>query len=762
MIMKKTHSKGSFLSFFDWNDKSQKKRFCDNPKLPDVLNQAKENMKIMPMSQIDENGENTANIASSDFNFALSISSDVEECGTNKSIGLVARLMGLDSLPDVPTVSHESSQFLEIALHSVPDYCNVDSTDTAIKSNKSFSGAIESSTMNRFQNETLHSRSAKPISVTCDKILSPIKSHGYMQSKNASYKKGEDAKIIEASRRPYMRNRMSSVGSLSVPLRTLDPQEKLKAAPRGSKLNVNGKPTVRSSNLYKSSPTVIGFDSENNNLRRGKGKSGSIVTLSKTNVQIRDTLNLNGNGRYMKQKNCHGENSNVLRQNGVTSKGKLTSKVDTNKPIQTRSSDSSAGARKTTNKCAVNSNIESKRSSTRVIDKQKEFSVSKRKSSSQKKTYDQNDARCSDKAVNTYESKSIKCNVTIDESLYQDEFSMKESMDVISFTFKSPLRKKMSESRSTIEQAMKTRTRIDVDSFDHSEKVYPEKLSLSPTKLNEIDVDELSVMLSHINPPQCTLEIERCSIISQPTEDPRCSSNNESGNDSCYQHTRTLTTFENHFISKTYLDCEDSTHGGNTVYSSMQDEKVLSSQINESISPNYKKNWSEKSSKRMRELEYVKDILSNAELMEEELMVGETDNIIMSTLFDLLENKKIGVESYEDYSKLERKAIFDCVREFLELRCKQVSVARCKSWPRWVESVTMRKRWLAEEVYKDMLEIRSMEEEVVVDEIVSKDMNTSLGRWLDFDIEVSENGLELELDIVTYLIDELVYDLWLV
>jgi RecG-like helicase len=197
----------------------------------------------------------------------------------------------------------------------------------------------------------------------------------------------------------------------------------------------------------------------------------------------------------------------------------------------------------------------------------------------------------------------------------------------------------------------------------------------------------------------------------------------------------------------------------------MQDEEILSSQINESISANYKKNWSEKSStisSRMMELDYVKDILSNAELMEEELMVGETNNIIMPTLFDLLENKKTGVEIYEEYSKLERKAIFDCVRECLELRCRQVFTTRCKAWPRWVESVTMRKMWLAEEVYKDMLEFRSMEEEVVMDEIISKDMSTPLGKWLDFDIEVSENGLELELDIVTYLIDELVSDLWLV
>lgn len=441
---------------------------------------------------MDENVESPSSIACSDFSFALSSSTSDEECETsNNSPGLVARLMGLDSLPPVSKPSHVD--FINMALDS-----NISSWDYT----------EEESTMNRFQNETLHHRSVKPISATHNNLLSPIKSHAYMKPKNA-------ANIVcEESPRPCIRNRMSS-------LRTLELQEKPDAAQRESRFNVNGKATDRRRNLYKTAPAFK--DSRNSGSSsspRGKGKSVSLATPSKTNGLSKDTLNLNGNRRCMKQneiqsnaKNCIGDKSDVLRQNGLTSKGESTTKVLNNKPTQTRSLENLTGARKTTNKCTVNSSIESKRSSTRVADKQKEFSGSKRKSSSsQKKRCDQNGARGSDNTVYIYESKSIKCNVTTDESIYNDSFSMKESRDVISFTFTSPLRRNMPELRSTITQTKETRIGVDIDSIDHSGEIYPEKLSLSPTRIDLIDIDALSVMLSHINPPQCTLEVEDCLV----------------------------------------------------------------------------------------------------------------------------------------------------------------------------------------------------------------------------------------------------------
>lgn len=68
---------------------------------------------------------------------------------------------------------------------------------------------------------------------------------------------------------------------------------------------------------------------------------------------------------------------------------------------------------------------------------------------------------------------------------------------------------------------------------------------------------------------------------------------------------------------------------------------------------------------------------------------------------------------------------------------------------------------MAEELYKELLGFRSMEE-VMVDELVTKDMSSGCGKWLDFDVEAFEEGLEVEGDIMSYLVNELVSDLLLV
>lgn len=54
-------------------------------------------------------------------------------------------------------------------------------------------------------------------------------------------------------------------------------------------------------------------------------------------------------------------------------------------------------------------------------------------------------------------------------------------------------------------------------------------------------------------------------------------------------------------------------------------------------------------------------------------------------------------------------------------------------------------------------------EEWMVDELVEKDMSTTQhGKWLNFDIEASEEGVLVEKWILSSLVDELVSDLLII
>ncbi|KAH1079160.1 hypothetical protein AAZX31_19G215300 [Glycine max] len=911
MEMEKKRSKGSFLSLFDWNSKSRKKLVWNDPEVP---KQGKENVENLPKSQltrkkVDEIGESPSNIQSCDFDSTLSICSD-EGCGS-KAPGLVARLMGLDLLPAAAVTelsctslygskSHGASHCNEGALHSADDFCPADYINTLLKPEKSSLDAMESRArkveslpIKRFQTEMLPPKSAKTIPVTHNKLLSPIKSPSILPPKNADHVMEAAAKIIEASPRPYLRNRTTSTEPSSVPLRILNLKERFEAAQYasmpGKLVNLsnaypaNGRLSERNSNLYKCTSAVKGSrGSEKNSSCHLASKGKSVSLTAKNNAHSRDTLISNDDIPCMKQKEkneiksnqlsrshkpstqktmqqrpCSSRNSNVLgqnnqKQNSMTAKGKSTSKIDSNKLTTRASSSETSGIRKTTNKGTITANIQPKRSSTRATDNQKQFSRSKTVSISQKKkiSKDVHEGRGPDNAVNNFGSKSIKCNFTTDGSFDQDAFNMIESKDVISFTFTSPLRRTMPESSSSTEQVMGTRNRIDVNSLGHSDNLYPKKLSLSPPGQPMIDSDALSVLLdkklqelaSRINLPQCTLAREGsstglrssvqdqvpsvssttpkeqnksfCSDLSsdkldsmhnshycssddpvlnmnqqlqtsEVSEDPSCSSNSERGNDLVCWHSTAVAGFETPFVCESYLDSEDSAYGS-TVYSSTQDEEVSSfSQISEPVSLESEVKGSEESSsplgggkmtikqiseisnsvdfKRSRNtvLEYVHDILCNAEFMAEEFVMGQTSALIMPNVFDLLENQHYGTENFgEEYSMLERKAIFDCASELLELRCKEAFVGTCKAWSGWMMLI-QRKSWMAEELYKELLGFRSMEE-VMVDELVTKDMSSGCGKWLDFDVEAFEEGLEIEGDILSHLINELVSDLLLV
>lgn len=161
------------------------------------------------------------------------------------------------------------------------------------------------------------------------------------------------------------------------------------------------------------------------------------------------------------------------------------------------------------------------------------------------------------------------------------------------------------------------------------------------------------------------------------------------------------------------------------------------------------------------EFEYLRELLDNAELTINKFALGQTNQVITPSLFNQLENQenKLG-RNIDEYSKLGRKVLFNYVCECLDFKCQQLFVGSCRGWAKWV-TLFQRKDWLAEELYKGLLCWKSMRD-LMLDELVDKDMSSQHGKWLDFDTEAFEEGVEIESRILTSLVDELVYDFLLV
>ncbi|XP_044485044.1 uncharacterized protein LOC123210635 isoform X2 [Mangifera indica] len=158
------------------------------------------------------------------------------------------------------------------------------------------------------------------------------------------------------------------------------------------------------------------------------------------------------------------------------------------------------------------------------------------------------------------------------------------------------------------------------------------------------------------------------------------------------------------------------------------------------------------------ELEYVKQILCNIELMFKDFALGRARDIINPYLFDLLETRKLGPQSNSDESRLNRKVLFDCVSECMDLRCRRYVGGGCRTWIKGVAMVR-RKESLAKELHKEISGWRAMGD-CMVDELVGNDMSSQYGKWLDFEVDTFVLGVEVEGHIFNCLIDEVVADIF--
>lgn len=157
------------------------------------------------------------------------------------------------------------------------------------------------------------------------------------------------------------------------------------------------------------------------------------------------------------------------------------------------------------------------------------------------------------------------------------------------------------------------------------------------------------------------------------------------------------------------------------------------------------------------EVEYIKDILCDVELMFKDYVLGRSHEVINPYLFNILENQNKGSDRSPGESRLRRKALFDCVCECLDLRCRQYVGGGYKMWEKGV-GVLRRKELLAKEIWKEVSDWRGMGD-CMVDELVDKDMSCWYGRWMYFEVDAFTIGNEIETQILDSLVEEVLADI---
>lgn len=524
--------------------------------------------------EADESRGSSSNKGSfSDFNCASSVTSD-ESHGT-RAPGVVARLMGLDSMPTSSASEPTSTPYFDYYSHGPFLYdrnassimwsenANVDCHNIHGKEWFS-SNHFEASSMvrkvpgrpiERFQTESLPPKSAKSIPITHHKLLSPIKSPGFVPTKNTAYIVEASAKIIEASPRDRTKDRRPSIAS-SVPLRIWDLREKLEAADRASrpqksnervsarytKVHSNdqrnsesrNKPVVRSSvNVEKRSCDII----------RKKGKSVSLAEQAKSSVQRRDgPTSRSSNRSSMKQKEKSdvktgqlyrneadtqrpvqkrtslNKSNNALKpnnhkQNYASTKDSSSSKNSVSKQQgeKAKSLKNSVASNRSANKVVANSSeIGLRKTGLSRIGTGKQVSSSKSKISSQKKQSVNEDSP-SEKSVSDNElikkeeRRSITCNVAVDGCANWGAVDRSRGgADVVSFTFSSPIRSSKRDSQLS-----------DQVSNGNNQEYYENSEFPSPG-VNVIGGDDLSALLER-KLRELTIKVDssQCNVIKE-------------------------------------------------------------------------------------------------------------------------------------------------------------------------------------------------------------------------------------------------------
>ncbi|XP_078439097.1 uncharacterized protein LOC144709416 [Wolffia australiana] len=669
---------GGFFNLFDWNRKSRKKLFSsgnspvESKQKPNPARHA-QTTRAPKFIEDDDSGA-VFSIKGSDYSCASSITD--EDGHATRAPGVVARLMGLDTMPTTISETISSPLF--------------DSRSTKEKSECSYR-KTPSSPIERFKTEVLPPRTARSLAINQYKLLSPIKNPKYFSGKDAAHIMEAASKILVPG---PVKNTKPSLSSLSV---------KTQAAKENIGLSRRAFQNLRGQSLNESwdsqdAASSVGNSSENKKIG---SRTVSLAVQAKVNVKKREgstatslpreTEETGKSQPFKSQRSYKGKPQRnsppaVLRQNNQKQNNKPAGSTP-----QLRKSASSKN--KSSAKIKEDSQSQADTFSSRV----------RKKRSIDWSSQSGKNSNSADSSLVGRREKRIQSGISIDEHKRWDDDS-----DVVSFTFTSPMGK------PTLE---KSKCESNLLSGDALSMLLEQKLRELTSGFDQPNKPSSSSVSVDSGPPPCSI------INKGPTE-----------------HASPLSVLDPTFSNGSFTSCDvsdiTSNEQKNNVFNTEEEFRHVDGDsasssvvvaITEAAVPD-----------RRREAEYVAAILRSTNV--------EAFDVPTPSVFERLEQDEGGAK----VGRLRRKVLFDCVGELLDERRRRQFCGSFRAWARGGGGAVER---VAEEAHRQILRWEDMGG-WMVDELVENDLTG----WVDFDPEAFQAGVDLESQIVSSLLDELLSD----
>ncbi|KAL6894401.1 hypothetical protein ACP4OV_008499 [Aristida adscensionis] len=534
MDVEKPSSKGhGFFSLFDWGKKSKKRLFSGNtsgsptPRNTEERKEADGGTPSTPSNSVIL--EDAPSLKESTEHSCSSSVID-EEAQARRSPTVVARLMGLDSMP-----SASSSESNPMPLTVQPPI-QTDSHDDLF--GRSYVGSphkMPSSPIDRFKMEALPPRYAKrTLPVAQYKLLSPVKNPNHIPSRNAADIMEAASRIIGSGVENTSSYRVHDVGNTNA-MRTYNPREIIGVQQRSQKLNEaltkrdgpaasrppNGKPLderSRSSENTLSSripqPNGSGLvgpkvKTSNRSLNvaramHGQGKEGLRKGIARPETRRSPENSLvQRNGSSQQKDNNQmraASTSSVLapnnrKQNSISSKHKVNSYPAT--PSRQRKMDLAGNNTQGSRKIGTASTLGGNHTQVnRKMELQTASHGNKRTHSTAKaipkprRLHDRrvhsDKSQSSDSIISDRSQRRIRHNIVIDEQSSFSTNKKKISTEIVSFTFTSPVDKSLHGSHTN--HSVEKQCIEDLNAVSTSSNA-------SNSKLDVIDGDYLGLLL---------------------------------------------------------------------------------------------------------------------------------------------------------------------------------------------------------------------------------------------------------------------------